>query len=664
MTRHPERAPRTRDLQLVLVATLLVGCSQSYKLTKDDSPVVLNQQAIEAPNPGLPGPLQVKTLFYGSGKDKRRAEYRDSVKIKTKAVDGSPFIRFEGNAASERKKRWGIEIKQLPINGRVWYPDGPGPYPLVLIVHGNHNPYDYSDPGYGYLGQLLASRGFILVSVDENFINGLSNENDGRAWMLLEHFKAWKAFSDSSSNPFYRKVDWNNLAVMGHSRGGEAVGHAVTFNRLERYPDDANVKLGYNFNIKAAVAIAPVDGQYRPAGRFHPFTDVSYLVIHGSHDGDVSSFHGERIYERLRYADTTKGAFKAAIYMYRANHGQWNSVWQNMDNGKTSARRLALGALVPMEDQLQFGRVVISAFLEATLKGRKEYLPFFVDHRTGGHWLPKTMYVTRFQDSHFVPLATFEDDVDVRTGVPGVTIAGDSLSTWNENVMPFRGAAPQGQQGDLQNNSAVWLGWNNKVAGDDTTRRGKPARYSLTLSDSIQSSLHINESSALIFSLAPTGAIPGKRAAPKDTTKKDSTAAKKAPKPPKPPKPPPPPKDTAAVDFTLEVEDADGNVARVPISQYGAVRRPLAINVLRRERFERTNFRTRFEIVPQSYVIPLADLRRLSSRFTPARLRAVRFVFDRVDGGTIIVDGIGVSNIDPAFLGARLNQVVTSSSQP
>ncbi|MGH7678432.1 MAG: alpha/beta hydrolase family protein [Gemmatimonadaceae bacterium] len=659
MNSHSERAQRSRNLQFVLVAGLLVACSQPYKLTKDDSPMVLGQQAIQASNPGLPGPLPVKTLFYGSGTDKRRVEYRDSVKIKTKAVDGTPFIRFEGAQSSERKKRWGIEVKQLPINGRVWYPDGPGPYPLVLVVHGNHNPYDYSDPGYDYLGELLASRGFILVSVDENFINGISNENDGRGWMLLEHFRAWKAFTDSASNPFYGKVDWQNLAVMGHSRGGEAVGHAVTFNRLARYPDDANVKLGYHFNIKAAVAIAPVDGQYRPTGRFHPFTDVNYLVIHGSHDGDVSSFHGARIYERLRYTDTTTSAFKSAIYMYRANHGQWNSVWQNMDNGKTSARRLALGALVPLADQLQFGRVVISAFLEATLKGRREYLPLFVDHRTAGQWLPKTMYITRFQDSRFVPLATFEDDVDVYTGVPGVTISGDSLSTWNENVIPFRSAAPPGAQGDLQNNSAVWLGWNNLVAGPDTTRRGKPARYTLTLSDSLRNSLHLGDGSALVLSLAPTGAIPGKRAAPKDTTKKDSTAAKT--KAPKPPKPPPPPKDTVAVDFTVEVEDTDGNIARVPLSQYGAVRRPLFINVLRRERMERNAFRTRFEIVPQSYVIPFADFRRLSSRFSAAKLKAVRFVFDRVDGGTVIVDGIGVSNIDPAFLGARLkNSSVTS----
>jgi dienelactone hydrolase len=637
-------------------AVLLTACAQPYKLTKDDSPTVLSQQAIQAQNPGMPGPFAVKTLFYGKGDDKRRAEYRDSVKIKTKAVDGTPFIRFEPAQAKERKSRWGIEIKQLPVNGRVWYPDGPGPFPLVLVVHGNHSPYDYSDPGYRYLGELLASRGFILVSVDENFINGLGGENDGRGWMLLEHFKAWRAFTDTASNPFYRKVDWDNLAVMGHSRGGEAVGHAVTFNRLERYPDDANIKLNYNFNIKAAVAIAPVDGQYRPAGRLHPFTDVNYLVIHGSHDGDVSSYHGVRIYERLRYADTTKwgSAFKSAIYMYRANHGQWNQVWQNMDNGRTSARRLALGALVPLDDQLQFGRVAITAFLEATLKGKKEYLPFFVDHRTAGQWLPKTMYITRFQDARYVPLANFEDDVDVRTGMAGVTISGDSLSTWNENVIPFRSAAPPGAQGDLQNNSAVWLGWNNKVAGDDTTRRGKPARYALTLSDSLRNALRLGNGSVLEISVAPASPIPGKRALPRDTTKKDTTAKPK--KAPKPPKPPPPPKDTAAIDFTLEVEDADGNVARVPMSQYGVLRRPLAINVLRRDRIERGSFRTRFEIVPQSFVIPLADLARIAPSFTPAKLKAVRFVFDRSEGGTVIVDGIGVSNIDPAFLAARVRQ--------
>ena len=46
-----------------------------------------------------------------------------------------------------------------------------GTFPLVLIVHGNHLMNDYSDPGYEYLGRSLASKGYIFVSVDENFLN-------------------------------------------------------------------------------------------------------------------------------------------------------------------------------------------------------------------------------------------------------------------------------------------------------------------------------------------------------------------------------------------------------------------------------------------------------------------------------------------------------------
>src|SRR6185369_7946566 len=169
---------------------LAAACTQALKVTKDDSPTVLSHQLITAPNPGERGSFAVKTMFYGSGTDKRRAEFRDSVAIKTKTVDASPFVSMEPNVAKDRKKTWGFDTKAFPINGRVWYPDGPGPFPLVLVVHGNHTPTDYSDPGYGYLGELLASRGFILVSVDENFINGgLRGESDGRAWMLLKHLE-------------------------------------------------------------------------------------------------------------------------------------------------------------------------------------------------------------------------------------------------------------------------------------------------------------------------------------------------------------------------------------------------------------------------------------------------------------------------------------------
>ena len=72
-------------------------------------------------------------------------------------------------------------------------PEGDGPFPLVLIVHGNHLMEQFSDEGYAYLGEMLASRGFIAVSVDENFLNysfwGNIPDNDMkvRAWILLKH---------------------------------------------------------------------------------------------------------------------------------------------------------------------------------------------------------------------------------------------------------------------------------------------------------------------------------------------------------------------------------------------------------------------------------------------------------------------------------------------
>ena len=43
---------------------------------------------------------------------------------------------------------------------------------MILTVHGNHGMEHHSDPGYAYLGEHLSSRGFVMVSVDENFING------------------------------------------------------------------------------------------------------------------------------------------------------------------------------------------------------------------------------------------------------------------------------------------------------------------------------------------------------------------------------------------------------------------------------------------------------------------------------------------------------------
>jgi dienelactone hydrolase len=623
------------------LAALALACTPALKLARDDSGVVLARHTIQAPDPAARGPHAVRTLVYGSGTDKQRAAYRDSVTVKTGRVDASKFVSL-GTSAKSRKKYWGFGPDSFPLNARVWYPEGEGRFPLVLVVHGNHDMKDFSDPGYQYLGELLASRGYIVASVDMNFLNGaIRGENDARGWMLLQHVKAWHGFDTTATHPLRRKVDLQNVALIGHSRGGEAVGHAAAFNRMERYPDDANVKLGFDYGIRALVAIAPVDGQYRPAERLVPLENVSYLVFHGSHDGDVSTFHGLRQFQRVRFTDGGPH-FKSAVYVYRANHGQWNSRWGNRDNGPRSARRLDLRGLLPPEEQRRFAEVYVSAFLDATLKGKREYLPLFRDHRVAGEWLPKTMYVTRFEQSGYRALADFEEDVDVSTGsVAGVRVVGDSLATWKEARVPFRS-----QGTETQDNSAVWLGWNNRVAGADTARRGRPASLTVTLPDTLATAWGVTRDAVLSLQLTATDATPAARTAPRATTRKADSAKAPAPKPtPRPAAT----KDTTPppIDLTIEVVDAAGATARLPLGRYGAIRRPLETYILRRRDRERRQFANLHEIVLQSYHLPLADFVAAEPRLDPTRLRQVRLVFDRADAGTVIVDEIGVTTRAP-----------------
>ena len=49
----------------------LAGCRGSMHLTTNDADIVLAHQVLDAPNPGLPGSFQVRTLYYGSGTDRR-----------------------------------------------------------------------------------------------------------------------------------------------------------------------------------------------------------------------------------------------------------------------------------------------------------------------------------------------------------------------------------------------------------------------------------------------------------------------------------------------------------------------------------------------------------------------------------------------------------------
>ena len=519
----------------IVLLWFFVHAGSMEKLISWRPPANTMPAKLAASNPSESGPYRVKMLFYSAGTDIRRPEYGSSAPIKTRTVDASRFFEdFKGWKRWARKKYWGFDFDKLPLNARVWYPEGPGPFPVALIVHGNHNMAEFSDPGYEYLGELLASRGFILASVDENFLNsGLFHDPPKqqavRGWLLLEHLKLWREWNQATGNPFQGKVDLSRIALMGHSRGGEAAATAAAFNRMKYDPDDANIRFDYGFGIKSIVAIAPADGQYKPAGEHRWIEDVSYLTLQGAHDADVSSFMGSRQWDHVRY--TQPGPwFKAEIYAYRANHGQFNTVWGRSDAGDGPLSWfLNLKPLMPGDEQRRISKTYISAFLEATLHDRREYIPLFEDWRVARDWLPDTLYVNRYQDTSYVPLAGFQEDADITTTTAtGGRIAGENLSIWREGRIPWR-------QGNRDYNG-VFLGWNRA--------KGAPAAsYAITLPEGAAAKWQLGATSSVQLSVAALdedAPLPGKK---KDEDKKPDDAKKKARESP---------------DFTIELEAGDG----------------------------------------------------------------------------------------------------------
>ena len=108
--------------------------------------------------------------------------------------------------------------------------------------------------------------------------------------------------------------------------------------------------------------------------------------------------------------------------------------------------------------------------------------------------------------------------------------------------------------------------------------------------------------------------------------------------------------DSTPFDLTIEVVDVAGNAARVPLSAYGPVRRPLDIYVSRRKGRDKANYATTYEVVLQTYVVPLADFVRAQPGFDAGRLKAIRLVFDRTVAGTVVLSDIGLSKIDRGFM--------------
>ena len=642
-----------RPSPLLCAVVVAAACAQPPRLVVSDADRVLTAVRLEAPNPGLPGPLPVATFHYGSGTDRRRAAYRDSVAVRTTPVNATPFLRdIDRKALATRWKYWGFDARALPRNGRVWHPEGPGPFPLVLVVHGNHNMKEFSDPGYEWLGRHLASRGYITVSVDENFLNGgIRTENDARAWMLLQHLALWRRWATDTAFPLHGRIDLSRIALIGHSRGGDAVAIASGFNRLTHWPDDARIRFDFGFDLKAIIAIAPVDGQYNPSDKLPPVRGVNYFVMHGSHDSDVSTFIGQRTYLRADVADVA--SVKAALYVYRANHGQWNTVWGDNDVGDMG-RWLAKRSLLSGEEQRTVGRIFFTGFLELAVRGDRRYEPMFRDHRTVGAWLPRTLYVSQFASGAERRVATFEEDIDVTTTTAGGAIAARGLSLWREGAIPTRSTV----RGGTFETTAAFLGWS---APRDSTAPIDPDRawYEVAIPAGV-----LTDSARLTFSVAqaaltptplsprdtvaPDAAGAGEAASVRDTVRarRGPSRAAKARATADAARRAALPADSLRVDLSVELLTHDGRRATLPLSAVVALRPPLTIRLYRHAYIEtRVAGSPRdHEYAMQRVEIPFARFVEALPGLTPSAVRAVRLRFDRTAAGAILLDDVGIES--------------------
>jgi dienelactone hydrolase len=549
-------------------------------------------------DPAQDGPFPVESLSYGSGTDRLRAEFAGNVRLQTKTVDASGMLNgWEGFTGWARSAYFGFDPSNLPLNGRVWYPRGQGPFPLVLVVHGNHPASKFSDAGYAYLGRHLASHGYICASVDENFLNfmetdfrrGLARENNTRAWLLLEHLRVWHEWNEDPQNPFFRRVDTRRIALVGHSRGGESVAHAAAFNHLPFCPDNAAVKFDYGYHIRGVVAIAPTDGMYRPAGTFTTLEDLNYLTLQGSHDADVHSFAGLFQYGRVRFTGRDE-CFKSAVYIYGANHVGFNTSWGANDVGSGIAdAMLNKLSVLPAAEQRRIAMVYVTAFLECTLRDRDEYRPLFQNALYGKSWLPETHYLTQYADSMMHDLCTFDEDINLATATtPGGTTAADHLTEWYEAPVELRNGANLDR--------AVVLGW-------DRGRERGDAYYAVSWP---AGSLELNDDSVLVLNLADA----------------DTDSDKPAHEP---------------LDLTIEVVDADQRVARLPLGHFARLQPPIETPVMK------ANWLQGFalsESIGQTFLFPLAEFRKVNSAFDPERACSLRLVFDRSPSGMVILNHV------------------------
>ncbi|GAA1639750.1 hypothetical protein GCM10009828_080370 [Actinoplanes couchii] len=230
--------------------------------------------------------------------------------------------------------------------------NAPGKRPLALFLHGRHWTC-YSGPemtdillgwpcpagsqavpshrGYLQSQRLLASQGYVTVSISANGINGQDTiDTDGgaqtRSSLIREHLAHWADWSGAGratapaivrSAP---RADLDKVLLVGHSRGGEGINRAAIDSLTPPPAATDDFQGTVRWTIRGLVPIGPTAfGQ-------NPQPDVPSATILPGCDGDVRNLQGQM------YVDATRGvssgrALHSSVYLVGTNHNYFNTEW-------------------------------------------------------------------------------------------------------------------------------------------------------------------------------------------------------------------------------------------------------------------------------------------------------------------------------------------------
>jgi|GEM_PF-1030095 hypothetical protein len=266
---------------------------------------------------------------------------------------------------------------QTDIRGKIYLPIGSGPFPVIVYLHGNHGTcgtpsvpngprldigLDFTEQGscpegmvespsyrgYEYSARHLASWGYAVVSINAN--RGITGRNgyDNWDWGLIyargklvlrtiEQLQAWaredlvQAFSNHQVH-IKDKLDWTEVGLMGHSRGGEGVRYAYNIYHASNESAVWQQRLP-QLGIRGIFEIAPVDFGASGDASTEPMKieapGVAWTVLIPGCDNDVIDFSGSRPYARA--LDQQDSFPKAVFTVWGANHNFFNSEWQVSD---------------------------------------------------------------------------------------------------------------------------------------------------------------------------------------------------------------------------------------------------------------------------------------------------------------------------------------------